>query len=347
MKTFAKIIISIFSTFFLGGVFSVALGVGLGVTIPVLMGAGAVLSVTNTGAAFAGLYPEVWTGELLKKFRHEGTFLSRISDYSRYVNQSNTMHLVDVGVDPSVLINNTTYPIASSESADSDVSISLSKFDTENTVITDDELRGLSYDKIGLKVEQHKLALEDKTLEKALHSLAVTANSATTPVIGTTGSSNGETEARKRMTINDIISLKRKLDDLKVPKMGRELILCSQHVEDLLLASQTFRDQYHNIKDGTTMDMCGFIVSECTYNPVYTSGTKAAFGAAAAAATDQNASVAILHQRCVKATGEVKAYLREAKNDPEYRRNTVGYRMYHVCLPKKTLGFGAIISTVV
>lgn len=302
-----------------------------------------------SGTLMAGLYPEAWTGELVKRFRHTGTFLERIRDYSQYVRENNTMHLVDVGVDPDVLIDNSTYPIAVNASDDSDISITLVKFDTENTKITDDELRGIGYDKIGLKVEQHKLALEEKTLEKALHSLCPAANTTGTPVIATTGASNGEAQARKRLQPADLIKMKRKFDDLKIPKMGREIVLCNQHVEDLLLTSQAFKDQYYNIKEGSIPKLFGFDISECTYNPIFNSAAKAAFGAAAVPATDQNVSVVMYRERAVKALGKntTKAYLREAKNDPENRMNTLGYRLYHICIPKKAEGFGAIISGIV
>jgi hypothetical protein len=35
-----------------------------------------------------------------------------------------------------------------------------------------------------------------------------------------------------------------------------------------------------------------------------------------------------------------------AENDPENRRSVVGFRIHHICLPKKDLGFGALVSQV-
>ena len=59
-----------------------------------------------------GVYTEIWTGELVKVLRAglEGTWLSGIPDQSSIVN-NDVIHLVEVGVDPDVLINNKTYPI--------------------------------------------------------------------------------------------------------------------------------------------------------------------------------------------------------------------------------------------
>ncbi len=211
------------------------------------------------GTAFMALQKELWTGELIKHFRHDAVFLSRIASRNNYV-QNNAIHLVDLGADPNVLINNTTYPINSVGRTDEDVVISLDKFDTENTIITDDELYALPYDKPGSVIEQHRAVLEERTSEKAAHSLCPQAATGDTPVVFTSGASNGETNARKRMTVSDIANAKRFLDNLKVPLVGRELVLSSLHVWDLLLTEQRFKDQWYNIQNGQPVNMFGFTV---------------------------------------------------------------------------------------
>lgn len=297
-----------------------------------------------------GILRELWTAELIKHFRHDNAFLSRIPKGNQFVN-NNVIHLADIGADPEVLINNTTYPIAVVSRTDTDVAIALDKFDTKNTKITDDELHALPYNKKDSVIEQHKEVLEESTAEKALHALAVSINSANTPLVVTTGTTNGETNARKRLKVDDIVMAKRKLDDLKVPKKGRELVLCPAHVQDLLLTSEAFQKQWYNIKSGEILDMFGFILSEFVAPPLYYDNagtlTKRAFGAAAVPADDQVASVFYYNKRAVHARGEVVMYLAEAKNDPEYRQTKVGFRLYHICLPKKNTGFGAIVANLV
>ena len=70
------------------------------------------------GLLYAGVYREIWTGELVESFQPqiEASFLNEIPDESRWVQSSGSgenqvIHLVDIGADPTVLINNTTYPI--------------------------------------------------------------------------------------------------------------------------------------------------------------------------------------------------------------------------------------------
>ena len=95
-----------------------------------------------------GVYMEIWTGELVKVLRAglEGTWLAGIPDQSSIVN-NDVIHLVEVGVDPDVLINNKTYPIDVQALEDKDIAIKLDKFQTKATPITDDELYAISYDK--------------------------------------------------------------------------------------------------------------------------------------------------------------------------------------------------------
>lgn len=299
-----------------------------------------------------GVLRELWTGELINSFRHEGLFLSRIPSADQYVN-NNVIHLADIGADPAVLINNTTYPIAVVSRDDDDVTISLNKFDTENTAILDDELYGLPYDKPGSVMEQHREVLEEVTTSKAAHQLAPADNSdANQPVISTTGASDGETNPRKLITVADIRLAKKRLDNLKIPQRDRILVLHPDHIAGLLAASENFAMQYSlNNQEGKVTKLYGFEIFEYGDMPVYTTGggavlNKKAFGAAAAPSTDQVSSIFFYAKRAVKARGNVEMYYQDAKTNPEYRQSVVGFRVYHVCIPKKTTGFGAIVSAV-
>ncbi len=295
----------------------------------------------------AGLLTDLWTGELLSHFRNDATFLSRIPSADQFVNKD-VIHLADMGADPAVLINNNTYPIASAQRTDLDIAISLDKLETENTIITDDELYALPYDKEGSVVRQHREVLEEKAGEKSLHALCPLADTASTPIVLTSGTSNGETQARKRLLPADIIKLKRMLDLLKVPLMDRELVLNPYHVEDLLMTSEVFKEQWYKKESGKILNMFGFNISEMQYYPVFSNSTsqKKAFLAAANAADDLPASVMFYAKRAVQAKGSATMYYKDAKTDTKYRQSEVGFRLHHICLPKKNLGFGALVSSV-
>ena len=287
------------------------------------------------GALREGVFTEIWTGELVRSLRArlEGSWLDGVPDQSSIVN-NDVIHLVDVGIDPDVLVDNTTYPIPIQELKDGDIAISLHKFQTKVTPITDDELHALSYDKIARVKESHANAINDKKFAMAAHALCAKENSAKTPVLKTTG--QPDPTGRLRLTLNDVVELKRAMDKLKVPAGNRRLVLCSDHVNDLLLSEQTFREQYNiNRADGTVGKLYGFSIYEYGSNPVYaTDGKKKALDAQAATGEYQ-CSFAFYVPRTFKATGSTKMYYSEASNDPQNQRNLINFRHYFLCMPKK------------
>ena len=91
------------------------------------------------GALGEGLCTEVWTGYMVKAMRTAAEKLgwyNMIKSFDQYVD-NDVIHLVHVGVDPTVLINNTTYPLQIETLEDADKAVSLDKFQTRPTVITD------------------------------------------------------------------------------------------------------------------------------------------------------------------------------------------------------------------
>ena len=311
------------------------------------------LKPASKGVLNDGLYPELWTGELLNKFRFDKQWLSLIPRRDELV-KSNTIHLVDVGVDPNVLINNITYPIAKAQRTDYDIALTLDKFDTENTRITRDELYNLPYDKPGSVLNQHRLALEDKTATKSAHSLAPISGKAdgstpNTPIVVTSGAADGRPNARKKLTPLDVILAKEALDALDIPGQDRVLLLDYQHLNDLLNLDEFFRQQWINMPEGKLMtQMYGFTIGQNFRPPVYTFAagvyTKAAFGAASVPATDQRASLFFYAPRAIQAVGTAEMFYRDASLDPENRETALGFRIYQMCLQQKAQGFGAIVA---
>lgn len=321
-----------------GGVLAALMGAApvWGMLLVNIMGMVSGLSGEAIPMLRVGVYKEIWTGELIKGLRAFllGTWLDGVPDQSGIVN-NDTIHLVEVGVDPDVLINNTTYPIPLQALEDKDVTISLDKFQSKVTPITDDELYAISYDKMQRVKESHGNAINDAKFAKAAHSLCASKHTATTPVLKTSGAVDPET-GRKRMVPEDLVAMKRAMDLLKVPAENRRLVLCPDHVNDLLLASQNFREQYNIDRNtGKVGKLYGFDIYEYGCNPVYTSdGNKKAVGAKASDGEFQ-CSFAFYTPRVFKATGSTKMYYSEAGTDPEYQRNKISFTHRFVCMPKK------------
>ena len=283
-----------------------------------------------------GVFTEVWTGELVKSLRGglEGSWLDGVPDQSSIVN-NDVIHLVDVGVDPDVLINNTTYPIPTQALSDKHIAVKLDKFQTKVTPITDDELYAASYDKMARVKESHGNAINDSKFTKAAHALCAQQDTAKTPVLKTTGERDATT-GRLRLTMADVVALKAAMDKLGVPAENRRLVLCPDHANDLLLASQTFREQYNiDRATGKVGKLYGFDVYEYANTPLYTQAGKKKNLGVAAGDGEFNCSFAFYTPRVFKATGSTKMYYSEAATDPEYQRNKINFRHYFLCMPKK------------
>lgn len=282
----------------------------------------------------AGVLTEIWTGEMIKAFRtapEQLGWYDRIRSYDQYV-ENDVIHFTEIGGDPKVLVNNSTYPLNITSLDDADKPVSLDKFDTEATPVTDDELHACSYDKMASVQERHRYAIRDKVMQKAIHAIAPSEDKTTSPVLVTTGASDGK---RKKFTALDMLALKRKFDAMRVPNKDRVLVLCSDHANDLLETEQKFKEHYNiNQIDGKICRLYGFDVYEYNDTPYYDATTKKklAWGAATAD-TDMQASVAFYVGRMMKANGSVQFYFSEAAKDPLYHRNLVNFRKWSICLP--------------
>lgn len=301
------------------------------------------------GVAMAGVYVEVWTGELVKQFNDldQIGWMAGIGDYSQYVNNS-VIHLVDVGVDPDVLLNNTTYPIAIQDLGDGDIAISLDKWQTKATRVTDDELYAMSYDIIALKREQHGTAISVNKYQKAIHAMAPAANTTATPVLITTGAATTDGTNRLKLQRTDIVAFKKLCDKAKWPKVGRRLVLCTDHIADLLESDQKFQDQYYNYTTGKIANLYGFEVYEYDSNPYFkvSDKTKLAYGGTPVAGTHNQASVAFVVSEMFMASGATKMYYSEAALNPTTQENLINFRHYFITLPKKQRAIGAIVSGI-
>mgnify|MGYP000393787817 FL=1 len=271
------------------------------------------------GLLFAGVYREIWTGELVESFQPEieASFLSEIPDESRHVQSSSNgenqvIHLVDIGADPEVLINNTTYPIGYSELEDGDIAFNLDKFTTVATKVTDDELYAISYDKISVVNKKHKNAILAKKFAKAAHALAPQSNTINTPVRGTSGAT---VAGKKLATVNDIIDLGGDMSAAGIPDDGnRILILNTVHNTGIVKEVKDFYKDYLNIATGQLRPLFhGFKVYLYHAMPFYLAAdnTKVSFGAVFNSAIHNVASVAFYAPDMFRAEGSTKMYYDE------------------------------------
>lgn len=357
MANFVFALSRIFVAVMINGVVGAAVGSLLGFDAAVSAGVANVVAVVVSavgmpvGAMRVGVLTEIWTGEMIKAFRtapEQLGWYDRIRSFDQYVN-NDVIHFTELGGDPEVLVNNNTYPLEVESLQDADKPVSLDKYDTKPTSVTDDELHAVSYDRMASVLERHREALKAKVVEKALHAIAPQGSGEGETIVLRTSGEVVAAEKRRKMVPADIIALKRQFDAHKMPAADRVLVLSSEHVNDLLETDQKFKEAYNiNQTEGKIARLYGFDIYEMVSTPQYTAaGAKRAFEAKS---TDENArqcSVAFYVPGMMRANGSVQFYHQEAVNDPLYHRNLVNFRKWGICLPLKAKWTrGAIVSSV-
>lgn len=288
----------------------------------------------------AKLQKEVWVNQLKEKFYPDSSFLKYVKDFSG-LTENDAINLAEAGVDPVVMINNTTYPIKVVQRVDTPIRIELDKFETENTLVRRPEVIEYAYDQLESVLMGHRSILRTRTAEKAAHAYAPQEDTPDTPVIATTGTIKGN---RKLLTFEDIFNLKERFDNAGIPIENRYLVLHPSHVTDLLREDVKVFKDIMDVVNGEPKRFAGFGMLQFSKTATYDFATmeKKEF-ASQAGADDVFSSLAFYGEEVMKADGEVYMYKRE--DDPEQRGTIVGFDKRFIALPIRNKGIGAIVST--
>lgn len=325
--------------------FSIAVSASTG--LPVLAVGGTITGVSLMtpavqGSLFAGLNKEIWLPDLMEGFYGDDMFLKEARDMSAFV-ENDVIHLAEAGVNPNVLINNSTYPIPVAQRNDTPISLTLDTYDTENTLIRNIEIAELSYDKRTSVLYGHRMSLRMKYMEKAIHAFAPSSNGNYTPVLQTSGADDGT--GHKMLTFQDILDLETAFDDAEVGAEGRILVLSTKHKnhlrkQDLTLYKTIFSNEstYGGFKIYTLATKRMPVYNKAT-------GVKVAYGAAPAPTTDTICSVAFQKNEVMRCQGTVDMFAK--LKDPEERGDVYGFQMRGLAMPIRNKGIGAVYSVVV
>jgi len=297
----------------------------------------------------AGLLKEIWIARLMEKFYPTAAWLQRAQDFSAMV-ENNTINLAEIGADPEVLVNNTTYPVPFADRADVPLQLPLDYYDTVGTVVRNAESIQLAYNKLDTVVGQHGKALAKSQSAKAAWNFSPQADGAYTPVITTTG---GLTDAQiaalaagtlVNFSFNDIINLGQKFDDLNIPQEGRVLVLNTTHKAALLKEDLKLYKALTNQQKGEMLMQYGsFDIFVSTQTATYNNATlaKTAYGAAPAG-TDAKSSFAFIDTEVMTAKGTMDMFSR--LKDPEARGDIIGFQQRYVALSIRGKYLGAIVD---
>lgn len=304
-----------------------------------VVGAASLINQT-TGIITIGLNKEIWIPQILEGFYADDSFIAEMRDMSAFV-QYDIINLAEAGVNPEVLVNNTSYPIPFAQRADVPKQLPLDTYDTENTEIKSIETAELSYDKRESVLFGHRQALRMKFMEKAAQNIAPSTNTTYTPILRTTGADNGS--GRRKMSYDDLLALESAFDEAEIPSEGRILVISTDHMKDLKAEdAKAYKDL---LKDKS---YAGFKIYKLAkkrlprYN--FSTGAKIAFQAAALS-TDATASIAFHKDEVMRAQGTVDLFIRE--KDPETRSDIMGLQMRGLSVPIRNKAIAAIYAGAV
>lgn len=284
---------------------------------------------------YTGLAKEIWLSDIMEAFYPDSSFLNEARGMDQFVD-NDKINLAEAGIEPSVLINNTTYPVPFAERSDTPLDITLDYFDTEGTVIRNAELAELAYDKRGSIVAQHKNALLKKFAMRAIHAYAPASDAALTPVIAASGNAWG---SFKSLSFADLLDMASRFDMLDV-EGTRVLVLHPVHYRQLVKEDLALMKDIIN----GGKDLFGFKPYRYSKTPTFnkSTGAKAAFGAAAAPSTDTISSVVFVGNEVMKARGTFDMF--ERLNDPEQKGDIINFQMRGIALPLRNKYIGAFYS---
>jgi len=347
----AKVVEAVFFILLIAASLQLLFGLPMGLSVPTL----SVLSFLPIfelpkGSCFETFYRQAWESEAIKRFNtaDQNGWRQGLRDLSKYLTmmadgETVVINLAYWGVSPDVLVDNTSYPIDIQQLNADTIVVTVKKYQTKATPVTDDEIFGLAFNKIQLVQESHLIKIEEEKNARAIHSICANANTGATPILLTTGD---VVDGRRMLRKADVLTLRNSLNKLKHPRQGRRLVLCNDHINDLLNQDEKFQNQYYNRETGAIYNMFNFELFEFNDAPIIntTAKTKTSYGAVAVAGRDFEASVYFHTQRVVQAKGFTKAYASISSQDALYQRSLLNYRHYDIVVPYKQEGIAAIAS---
>lgn len=301
--------------------------------------AASLIKPKQTNLAYSGLNKEIWIPEIKEGFYSEDVWISELKDMSPFV-ENDIINMAEAGVNPDVLINNTTYPIATAERTDGTIVLELNRFDTTNQHVPHADEVELVYDKRASIAYGHKMALKETVMKYGAHSIAPSADGTYTPIITSTGAvENGF----KKLTFSDIRRARTAFNNAKIPSTGRILVLAASHEGDL---EDEDLKLYNQMLDKGTLYGFKVYVQADSDMPYYntTGGAKLAFGGAVTS-THQVASLFFHKDEVMKSDGTIDMFYSDAKNDPQFRRSMLGFSKRNLILPIRNKAIGSIHRT--
>ena len=303
---------------------------------PVLVAAGMVLHImrVNNGVQFFdGLAPEVWIPLVLERFYPDNSFLTAAQDMSALVD-NDAINFAEIGADPTVLVNNSAYPIAETDASDSPLRVMLKHYDTTSTVVRNAVAVELVYDQRSLYANLHKKAL--------LKRIGIDAANAYAPQQTDAANFNKVLSLGQNDSIIDaVIDMQTYYNSIDDDGTNRNIVFHPNHLGQIAKEDKVL---YKAIMATPGSMFYGFKAWTYSQNPIYitATGQKAAQGAAFVPGTHANSSFVFLGSQVMRAMGAMKLF--SLLNSPSHKGDVFNFQLRALALPLRNKYQGAILQ---
>lgn len=226
------------------------------------------------------------------------------------------------------------------------------KMDTDNTEVTDAELRYMAFNKEAEIRVKHRESWQMGVRDYVMQKLAPAANiDGAMPVIRTTGADDGT--GRKRLTYTDLVGFHSILETLNLKDAKKwYMILNAEHRADLQLDranTQNYRDVVINKDTGMVERFFKLRFFENNDAPSYAQDGSLKADGAVAVGTDRKASTFFYAPNTVYHIEDVKTLYKPMSEDTRSADPKSEFRLhsYGLADKKQEYGFGALVSGIV
>jgi len=279
---------------------------------------------------------EMWQSDFVENLFSDNPFMNYAFNGDEYVLKGKVVHIPVIGNKPTVVKNNTSWPLSVSQRADSDILYAIDVYSTEPIHIVDADKVELSYDKRQSVIEEHSAAINESAGDWMLRdwfSKTVNGDTVTGQIIRTTGGADATavvahlgsaTGNRLKFVKADLKAASVLMNKAKISKKDRYAIFDSEMISQLqddpdLIKRDGVNGGEVNLKEGVIMKLYGFNIMERAEVLRFTNAaTPVVKDPGAAGAATDNAGVLCWQKNCVeKALGEVKFF--ENVDDATYQ----------------------------
>ena len=264
----------------------------------------------------AELLLRTFNKEITEELRKDNSFMQFAKNDDAFVN-GNSVELPHAGADPTILIDNTSYPLTITQRTDTATQYLLEKLSSNPTHLEYSEELIVAYNKRASIMDAHVKSLKqkmgDRLALKWAENIASPNLVATTATATRTSSAPGATATIKQVQKVDILNVRQIFDSTDIPQEGRKLMLSSAMYNDILNIDDFTHVEKMGltiIPDGMVGRIFGFdIFVRSSVNRYATGGSTIKDTEASNVVSDLGAGLAWHSDFVRRATGSIKTFL--------------------------------------